>query len=376
MTNKQKYDFLIVGSGLFGAVFAHEASKQGYTCKVIEKRDHLAGNIYTKSIDGINIHQYGPHIFHTNDEKIWKYVTDKVSMHPFINQPLARYQDQIYSLPFSMRTFYELFNTKTPEEAKKKIEEETMPYIKEKYLNLEEKALSLVGKTIYERLIKGYTEKQWGRKATELPTKIIERLPLRFTYNSNYFNDLYQGIPVNGYTELIEKLLENIEVSLNIDFLDEKDKYEKMAKNIIYTGKIDDYFNQKFGALDYRSLRFETEWLDTDNFQGNAVVNYTEKEVPFTRIVEHKFFGEDHSQPKTVITKEYPLDYQSGMEAYYPINDDNNNKIYNKYKDLANRENNVFFGGRLGLYKYFDMDDTIIEALKLADRLLSKEVII
>jgi len=366
---KKKVDFLIVGAGLFGSVFAHEVTKKGYSCKVIEKRNHIGGNIYTKKIKGIDVHEYGPHIFHTHDESIWSYVAEKVDMYPFINQPLARYKDKLYSLPFSMHTFKELFGTITPKEAKRKIKEETKPYIKDHYGNLEEKALSLVGPTIYETLIKGYTEKQWGRKANEIPAKIIERLPLRFSYDSNYFNDPYQGIPTKGYTELIEKLLEGVEVTLDTDFLENKEEYEALAKQVIYTGKIDDYFDHCYGELAYRSLRFETSYLETNNFQGNAVINYTEATVPYTRIVEHKFFSDKQDQKGTVITKEYPLDHKKGLDAYYPIGDEKNKERYHQYELLANTLEHVYFGGRLGSYQYYDMDDTIEKALQLYDKL-------
>ncbi|MFW6319232.1 MAG: UDP-galactopyranose mutase [Bacillota bacterium] len=370
---KKPYDFLIVGAGLFGSVFAHEATKKGYTCKVIEKRNHIAGNIYTKKIHGIDVHFYGPHIFHTHEKYIWDYICDKVSMDTFINQPLARYKDKLYSLPFSMYTFKELFGTINPQEAKQRIEEETKPYIKDTYNNLEEKALSLVGKTIYETLIKGYTEKQWGRKATDIPAKIIERLPLRFTYNANYFNDAYQGIPSQGYTHLIETLLTGIDVDLNTEFLKNKEAFESLADNVIYTGKIDDYFDQCFGALEYRSLRFETTYLDTNNFQGNAVINYTEKSIPYTRVVEHKFFSRNQDQKGTVITKEYPLEYKEGLEAYYPIGDKKNKQRYYQYEALTKELKHVFFGGRLGSYRYYDMDDTIMASLSLVKALTKEE---
>lgn len=360
------YDYLIVGAGLFGSIFAYEANKRNKKCLVIDKRSHIGGNIYTKEIEGINVHQYGAHIFHTSNQKVWEYINQFAVFNRYTNCPIAVYKSEVYNLPFNMNTFNKMWGVITPEEAKAKIEQQiTAATIKEPK-NLEEQAISLVGKDIYEKLIKGYTEKQWGRKATELPSFIIKRLPIRFTYDNNYFDDTYQGIPIGGYTQIIEKMLNGIEVCLNTDFFEHRKELSNLAKKIIFTGMIDEYYDYCFGELEYRSLRFETEILNMENYQGNAVVNYTEFEIPYTRIIEHKHFEFIYQQstiPKTVITKEYPAKWQRGDEPYYPMNDDKNNNLYLKYKKLAENEDKVIFGGRLGMYKYFDMDDVVAEAL-------------
>ena len=358
------YDYLIVGAGLYGAVCAYELNKKGYKCLVIDKRNHIAGNIYTKDIEGINVHQYGAHIFHTSNQEIWKYINQFAEFNNYINQPVARYKNELYNLPFNMNTFTKLWNDVfTPEDAKRRIEEEKAKYHIDEPKNLEEQAINLVGFTIYEKLIKGYTAKQWGRPCTELPAFIIKRLPVRFTFDNNYFNDRYQGIPIGGYTKIIEKMLDGIEVKLNYDYKLHKNEVE--AKHIIYTGPIDEYFDFCFGPLEYRKVEFKNEILDTPNYQGNAVVNYTEYQVPYTRIIEHKHFEFDTTSPKTVISKEYSSTWKPGDEPYYPVNNDKNNELYNKYKELADKEKNVSFGGRLGLYKYYDMDDTIEAAFNL-----------
>lgn len=360
----KQYDYLIVGSGLFGSIFAYEANKRGKKCLVIDKRPHIAGNIYTKEIEEINVHEYGAHIFHTSNDNVWQYINKFADFNRYTNSPIAVYKDELYNLPFNMNTFNKLWNVKTPAEAKAKIAEQVNENNIKNPKNLEEQAISLVGKDIYEKLVKGYTEKQWGTKATDLPPFIIKRLPVRFTYDNNYFNDLYQGIPIGGYTQIIEKMLIGIDVKLNTDFFANREKLEGLADKIVFTGMIDEFYNYKFGALEYRSLRFEHEVLDEKNYQGNAVVNYTEYKIPYTRVIEHKHF-EYGMQPKTVITKEYPTEWHKGDEPYYPINNDKNNQIYSKYKVLADKENNVIFGGRLGEYKYYDMDDVIEEALKV-----------
>lgn len=358
-----KYDYLIVGSGLYGAVCAHELTKRGKRCLVIEKRSHIGGNIYTKDVEGINVHLYGAHIFHTSDKAIWDYVNQFAEFNRYINCPIARYKNECYNLPFNMNTFTKLWpDVFTPSEVEARIEEERGANFCEHPANLEEQAINLVGKTIYEKLVKGYTEKQWGRDCHELPPFIIKRLPVRFTFDNNYFNDLYQGIPIGGYTKIIEKLLEGVEVRLNCDFLLDKTQYLALADRVIYTGPIDAYFDYVYGALEYRSVRFETETLDIANFQGNAVVNYTEREVPFTRIIEHKHF-EFGNQDKTVISREYPSEWKLGDEPYYPINDEKNQQLYEQYCKIAADEPNVHFGGRLGQYKYYDMDDVIASAL-------------
>ncbi len=358
-----QYDYLIVGSGLFGAVFAHEAQKKGKKCLVIDKRNHKGGNVYCEQIEDINIHKYGAHIFHTNDKEIWDYVNQFVEFNRYTNSPVAFYKNEVYNLPFNMNTFHQLWGVRTPEEAKNKIEEQVKASGITNPKNLEEQAISLVGMDIYEKLIKGYTEKQWGRKATELPAFIIKRLPVRFTYDNNYFNDKYQGIPIGGYNKLIDGLLDGIEVRLNVDFFAQREELTLLADKIVFTGKIDEYYNNQFGSLEYRSLKFETKTLDQSNFQGNAVVNYTENKIPFTRIIEHKHF-EFGTQKKTVITYEYPDEWSLGKESYYPVNDDKNNAIYNQYKSLSEKDNNVIFGGRLAEYKYYDMHQIIASALK------------
>ncbi|HEY8361538.1 MAG TPA: UDP-galactopyranose mutase [Tissierellaceae bacterium] len=365
----KKYDYLIVGAGLFGSVFAYEAHKKGKKCLVIDKRNHVGGNVYTKEIEGINVHMYGPHIFHTNNKEVWDYINQFAEFNRYTHCPIAIYKDEVYNLPFNMNTFNKLWGVKTPTEAKAKIAEQIAECNIAQPKNLEEQAIMLVGKDIYEKLIKGYTEKQWGRKATELPPFIIKRLPVRFTYDNNYFNDKYQGIPIGGYTRIIEKMLEGIEVRLNTDFFENREELESLADKIVYTGMIDQFYNYKYGVLEYRSLRFEHEILDIDNYQGSAVVNYTEYEIPYTRIIEHKHF-ESGDQSKTVITKEYPVKWNKGDEPYYPINDEKNNEIYNKYKELADKENNVIFGGRLAEYKYYDMDDVIARALECVKKYL------
>lgn len=366
------YDYLIVGSGLFGSIFAYEANKKGKKCLVIDKRSHVGGNIYTENIEGINVHKYGAHIFHTSNKEVWQYINRFAEFNRYTNSPVARYKDELYNMPFNMNTFNKLWGVITPKEAQEKIEEEKREAGITEPKNLEEQAISLVGRTIYEKLVKGYTEKQWGKRAEELPSFIIKRLPVRFIYDNNYFNDIYQGIPMGGYTQIIEKMLEGIEVRLNSDFFDDRQNLEKIAKKIIFTGPIDKYYNYRFGELEYRSLRFETEILDMENYQGNAVVNYTEYEVPYTRIIEHKHFeygaslgkvAEGTAKEKTVITREYPDKWVQGKEPYYTMNDEKNTELYAKYKELADKDGNVIFGGRLGQYKYFDMDKVIVEAL-------------
>ena len=358
-----KYDYLIVGSGLFGAIFAYEANKRGKKCLVIEKRNHLGGNIYCENIEGINVHKYGAHIFHTSNKEVWDYVNQFAEFNNYINSPVANYKGELYNLPFNMNTFYQLWKVKTPSEAKAKIEEQLKEACIDEPKNLEEQAIKLIGRDVYEKLVKGYTEKQWGKKATDLPAFIIKRLPVRLTFDNNYFNDKYQGIPIGGYNVIIEKLLENIEVKVGTDFFDNRKHYEKIADKIVFTGMIDEFYDYKFGELEYRSLRFEDEILDEINHQGNAVINYTEYEVPYTRIIEHKHF-EYGNQSKTVITKEYPATWKKGKEPYYPINNESNNTTYLKYKSLADCEKNVIFGGRLAQYKYYDMHNVIEQALE------------
>lgn len=357
-----KYDYLIVGAGLYGTIFAYEATKKGMKCLLIDKRNHIGGNIYCENIEGINVHKYGAHIFHTNNREVWEYINQFCEFNNYMNSPIANYKGEIYNLPFNMNTFNKLWGVITPEEAENKIKEQKKEFEITTPKNLKEQAISLVGKDIYEKLIKGYTEKQWGRKSEELPTFIIKRLPVRFTYDNNYFNDRYQGIPKGGYTKIIKKMLEGIEVKLNTNFFDNRKEFEKTAKKIIFTGMIDEFYDYKFGKLEYRSLRFETEIFDKKNYQGNAVVNYTEKKIPYTRIIEHKHF-EFGTQKKTVITREYPLEWEDGKEPYYPVNDEKNNKLYEKYRILAKKEKQIIFGGRLGEYKYYNMDE-IIEKLK------------
>jgi UDP-galactopyranose mutase len=358
-----QYDYLIVGSGLFGAVFAHEAKKKGKKCLVIDKRNHQGGNVYCEQVEDINVHKYGAHIFHTNDKEIWDYVNQFVEFNRYTNSPVAFYKDEVYNLPFNMNTFQQLWGVRTPEEAQNKIEEQVKASGIKDPKNLEEQAISLVGIDIYEKLIKGYTEKQWGRKATELPAFIIKRLPVRFTYDNNYFNDKYQGIPIGGYNKLIEGLLDGIEVRLEVDFFAQREEFTQIADKIVFTGKIDEFYNNQFGSLEYRSLKFETKTLDQANFQGNAVINYTESKIPYTRIIEHKHF-EFGTQKKTVITYEYPDEWSLGKESYYPVNDDKNNAIYYQYKSLSEKDKNVIFGGRLAEYKYYDMHQIIGSALK------------
>lgn len=373
------YDYLVVGSGLYGAIFAYEANKKEKKVLVIDKRKHVGGNIYTENKDGINVHKYGAHIFHTSNKEVWEYINQFAEFNRYTNSPVARYKDELYNMPFNMNTFNKLWGVVTPKEAKEKIEQEKKEAGITEPKNLEEQAISLVGKTIYEKLVKGYTEKQWGQKATELPSFIIKRLPVRFIYDNNYFNNLYQGIPVGGYTKIIEKMLEGIEVKLNCDFFENRKELENMAEKIIFTGQIDKYYNYQFGELEYRSLRFETEELDEENYQGNAVVNYTEYEVPYTRIIEHKHFEygaslgkmpEGKALEKTIITKEYPDTWNKEKEPYYPINNERNNSLYEKYKQLADNDTKVIFGGRLGQYKYYDMDKVIEEALNLSKKIL------
>lgn len=358
----KKYDYLIVGAGLFGSIFANEASNRGKKCLVIDKRNHIGGNVYCESIEDINVHKYGAHIFHTDNKEVWNYVNSFVEFNRYTNCPVANYKGQLYNLPFNMNTFYQLWKVKTPKEAITKIEKQVKEAKIEEPKNLEEQAIKLVGKDIYEKLIKGYTEKQWGKKATELPAFIIKRLPVRLTFDNNYFNDKYQGIPVGGYNKIIEKMLENIEVRLNTDFFERRKELESIADKIVFTGMIDQFYDYKFGTLEYRSLRFEHEILEEENYQGNAVVNYTEYDIPYTRIIEHKHF-EYGTQPNTVITREYPATWSKGDEPYYPINDDQNNEIYAKYKALADKEDKVIFGGRLAQYKYYDMHNVIEQAL-------------
>ena len=366
------YDYLIVGSGLYGSVFAREATNKGYKCLVIDKRNNVGGNLYTEKVEGINVHKYGAHIFHTNNQKVWDYITKFATFNRFTNSPVANYKGELYSLPFNMYTFNKMWGVITPEEAKEKIEEQKKE-VKGEPHNLEEQAISLVGRDVYEKLVKGYTEKQWGRDCKDLPVFIIKRLPVRFTYDNNYFNALYQGIPVGGYTMLIESVLNGIEVKLGEDYLKNKSKWDEMTRKVVYTGPIDAYFNYSLGYLEYRSVRFETEMLDMSNFQGNAVVNYTDRETPWTRIIEHKWFefGKDENAKeldKTVISREYSSEWKPGDEPYYPVNDEKNGELYKKYKELADKEELVIFGGRLGEYKYYDMDAVIASALECVDK--------
>ena len=369
------YDYLVVGAGLFGAVFACEARKRGKKVLVVDRRDHVGGNVYTENVNGINVHKFGAHIFHTSNKDVWDYIQQFAEFNRYTNSPIARYKDELYNLPFNMNTFCQMWGVKTPAEAQAKIDEQKSAAVAalngREPANLEEQALSLVGRDIYEKLIKGYTEKQWGRKCTELPAFIIKRLPVRMVYDNNYFNDKYQGIPVGGYTQIIEKMLDGVEVRLNVDFFKERDALAACAKKILFTGMIDEYYGYRFGELEYRSLRFETEDLPQENFQGNAVVNYTEAGVPFTRIIEHKHFEfgcqGGSASSHTVVTREYPATWKRGDEPYYPMNDERNNALYAKYKALADSEQNVIFGGRLGMYKYFDMHHVIAEALACAD---------
>ncbi|WP_455254213.1 UDP-galactopyranose mutase [Ruminococcus sp.] len=370
-----KYTYLIVGSGLYGATIAQQAKKAGKSVLVIDKRPNIGGNIYTEKVEGINVHKYGAHIFHTNNKEVWDYVTSFVDFNRFTNSPVANYKGELYSMPFNMYTFNKMWGVVTPEEAAAKIEEQKKEITGEPK-NLEEQAISLVGRDIYEKLVKGYTEKQWGRDCKDLPAFIIKRLPVRLTFDNNYFNALYQGIPIGGYTKLIEKMLEGIEVRLNVDYLENKEELDKLAEKVIYTGPIDAYFDYKLGTLEYRSVRFENEILDKPNFQGNAAVNYTDRETPWTRIIEHKWFefGKDENGndlPKTVISREYSSEWKLGDEPYYPVNDAKNSALYEQYKALAEAEDNVIFGGRLGEYKYYDMDKTIEVALAAAKKELA-----
>lgn len=370
-----KYDYLVVGAGLYGAVFAHEAKQKGKNVLVIDKRPHIAGNVYSKKVEGIHVHQYGAHIFHTNNRKVWQYITKFAEFNRFTNSPVANYKGELYSLPFNMYTFNKMWGVTTPEEAAQKIEEQRREVVGEPK-NLEEQAISLVGRDIYEKLIKGYTEKQWGRDCKELPAFIIKRLPVRLTFDNNYFNALYQGIPIGGYTKMVEHMLDGIEVRLNEDYLGKKAQYDVMAERIVYTGAIDAYFDYRLGNLEYRSVRFENEILDIPNYQGNAAVNYTDRETPWTRIIEHKWFefGKDdngNDLPKTVISKEYSSEWKPGDEPYYPVNDEKNGTLYKAYKELADQESNVIFGGRLGEYKYYDMDAVIAAALDMCEKELS-----
>ena len=361
------YDYLIVGAGLFGAVFAREATDKGKKVLVIDKRDHIAGNVFTREIEGINVHEYGAHIFHTNNREVWEYVNKFAEFNRFTNAPVANYKGELYSLPFNMYTFNKMWGVVTPEEAKAKIEEQRKTAGITEPKNLEEQAISLVGTDIYEKLIKGYTKKQWGRPCSELPAFIIKRLPVRYTFDNNYFNALFQGIPMGGYTKMVENMLKGIEVRTGVDYFDVKDELEAQAQKVIYTGPIDAYFDYSLGTLEYRSVRFDTEVLDTDNFQGNAAVNFTDEETPWTRIIEHKFF-EFGEQPKTVISREYSSEWEKGDEPYYPVNDEKNGKLYEEYKKLADAEEKVVFGGRLGEYKYYDMDKVIESALEAAKK--------
>ena len=368
------YDYLVVGAGLFGSVFAREAKDKGYSVLVVDKRDHIAGNVYTRKVEGINFHQYGAHIFHTNNKEVWDYVNKFITFNRFTNSPVANYKGELYSLPFNMYTFNKMWGVITPDEAKAMIEEQRKEVVGEPE-NLEEQAISLVGRDIYEKLIKGYTEKQWGRDCKDLPSFIIKRLPVRFTFDNNYFHALYQGIPVGGYTKMVEKMLEGIEVRLNTDYLANKEELDGIAKKVIYTGASDAYYNYKLGTLEYRSVRFENEVLDMPNFQGNAAVNYTDRETPYTRIIEHKWFefGKDedgNDLPKTIISKEYSSEWKPGDEPYYPVNDERNSKLYAEYKALSLNEDKVIFGGRLGEYKYYDMDAVIASALKMTKEVL------
>ncbi len=369
MTKTMKYDYLIVGAGLFGATFAYEATKKGKKCLLIDKRSHIGGNVYTEQIEGINVHKYGAHIFHTSNKEVWDFVNRFATFNHYVNSPVAVYKDELYNLPFNMNTFSKMWNVKTPQQARDVIKSQIASLNIKDPQNLEEQALSLVGTDVYEKLIKGYTEKQWGRDCKDLPAFIIKRLPLRFTYDNNYFNDRYQGIPEGGYTQMIEKMLEGCDIQLETDYFEFVKQTNIQYDKVIYTGMIDEYYQFKYGRLEYRTVSFENEVLDTDNFQGNAVVNYTERDVPYTRIIEHKHF-EFGTQPKTVISKEYPVEWKYGMEPYYPINNERNIAIYQQYKELADKEDNVYFGGRLGMYQYFDMDKVILAAWQLAQALL------
>jgi UDP-galactopyranose mutase len=366
------YDYLIVGAGLYGAAFAQQAREAGKSVLVIDRRDHIGGNVYTEEVEGIQVHKYGAHIFHTNDKTVWEYVNRFAEFNRYTNSPVANYKGELYSLPFNMYTFNKMWNVVTPQEAANKIEQQRIAAGITEPRNLEEQAISLVGTDIYEKLVKGYTEKQWGRPCTELPSFIIKRLPVRLTFDNNYFNARYQGIPMGGYTKMVEKMLDGIEVRLNVDYLENKSHWDAMADKVVYTGSIDSYFDYCYGHLSYRSVRFETEVLDIPNYQGNAVVNYTDRETPYTRIIEHKFF-EFGTQPKTVISREYSSEWHPGVEPYYPVNDEKNSALYARYKALAEKEEKVVFGGRLGEYRYYDMDAVLLSALKFSDFELRKE---
>lgn len=375
LCNKEKtmkYDYIVVGSGLYGAIFAHEAKAKGKSVLVVDKRPNIAGNVYTEKQEGINVHMYGAHIFHTNDKRVWNYITQFAEFNRFTNSPVANYKGELYSMPFNMYTFNKMWGVVTPEEAAAKIEEQKKEITGEPK-NLEEQAISLVGRDIYEKLVKGYTEKQWGRDCKELPAFIIKRLPVRLTFDNNYFNALYQGIPIGGYTKMVENLLDGIEVRLNTDYLEHKAELDALADKVVYTGPIDAYFGFKLGTLEYRSVRFENETLDIPNFQGNAAVNYTDRETPWTRIIEHKWFefGKDedgNDLSKTIISREYSSEWKAGDEPYYPVNDEKNGQLYAKYKELADKETGVIFGGRLGEYKYYDMDTTIASVLNMCEK--------
>ncbi len=361
----KKYDYVLVGGGLYSGVFAYLARKQGRKCLVLEKREHLGGNLYCEETEGIHVHRYGAHIFHTSNRKVWQFVNELAEFNRYTNSPVANYLGEMYNLPFNMNTFSKMWGVSTPEQAKAKIDEQRQVITSEPK-NLEEQAISLVGTDIYEKLVKGYTEKQWGRDCKELPAFIIKRLPVRFTYDNNYFNDLYQGIPIGGYNVITDKLFEGCDVELSVDYLDNREHYDSLGEKIIYTGMIDAFYGYQFGKLEYRSLKFETETLNTDNYQGVAVVNYTDRETPYTRIIEHKHF-EFGTQDKTVITREYPVDWSEGMEPYYPVNDETNQNLYQAYEKLAQKEERVIFGGRLAEYKYYDMDKVIESAFKMAE---------
>lgn len=362
----KKYDYVLVGSGLYSGVFAYLARQKGKRCLVVEKRDHIGGNIYCQDMEGIHVHKYGAHIFHTSNKKVWEFVNSLAEFNRYTNSPVANYKGEMYNMPFNMNTFSKMWNISTPQEAKAKIEEQKAS-VQGEPRNLEEQAIGLVGQDIYEKLVKGYTEKQWGRDCKDLPAFIIRRLPVRFTYDNNYFNDLYQGIPIGGYNVIVEKLFEGCDIETGSDYLEKKDYYDAMADKVIYTGMIDAYYGYCYGKLEYRSLRFETEVVDTDNYQGVAVVNYTDRETPYTRIIEHKHF-EFGAQPKSVITREYPVTWEEGMEPYYPVNDEKNQSLYRRYEELAAKEDKIIFGGRLGEYKYYDMDKVIESAMNMAEK--------
>ncbi|MBR4818455.1 MAG: UDP-galactopyranose mutase [Clostridiales bacterium] len=372
---EKRYDYLVVGAGLYGAVFAREAKKAGKKVLVIEKRPHIAGNVFCEDIEGIKVHKYGAHIFHTNNKEVWEYLNQFTEFNRFTNSPVANYKGELYSLPFNMYTFNKMWGVVTPEEAMAKIEEQKAEMAGKEPANLEEQAISLIGRDLFEKLVKGYTEKQWGRDCKDLPAFIIKRLPVRFTYDNNYFNALYQGIPTGGYTKMVENMLDGIEVLLNTNYLDDKKKWNEMADKVVYTGPIDAYFDYSLGYLQYRSVRFENELLDIPNFQGNAAVNYTDRETPWTRIIEHKWFtfGKDedgNDLPKTVISREYSSEWKPGDEPYYPVNDEENGKLYGKYRELADKEEKIIFGGRLGEYKYYDMDAVVLSALSMVKKVL------